>query len=420
MPQPDIKKTISGYTLDFQDDKVFITVSRVREEHGVIKGDVSLLLGEKRHQEPAFNFNFSSDTTRKRLVNTLNEKYLNSNGSQPQFNWLIIIDELCRQVQKMALQGEQSTLIKPTVLGIKHPGYYVEPVIMRGVPNVIYGEKGTNKTTISLTMLGLIACGQEDSETGLIGVRGKVAILDWENNAELTDYTLSRLVEGGAIPYYELPYLRCIHPLADDIERIGAFLDDCQADVVLVDSLGQAAGTDQFDSAGKRSALRFFEAWRQLNRTVLIIGQTSKDEGGKKSIYGSTFFRYYSRNIFRIQENKDKSTEDEMVIALIHEDANFSKKYPPIGFRLTYTDETISIAQEEVSISQFMERANQTMRLMNFLKDGPKTVQAIMLELDTGRNNAQKLLSTLKKRTMVVNLGSGLWGSVSPIIEDSL
>ena len=103
----------------------------------------------KKVQEPGFTFNFTSDVTRKRLINTLNEKYA-------EWTWLPIIDALCARVQSLSKTGEDDTIIQPSDPHGKHPGYYIEPVIMKGVPNVIYGDKGVNKTTICLAMLGLI------------------------------------------------------------------------------------------------------------------------------------------------------------------------------------------------------------------------------------------------------------------------
>jgi len=401
----EVTSTISGYNFTFPDDKLQVSVSRTRvHTDGKITGDIRIILGKDKQEEPSFNFNFSSAQTRKQLIKSLDEKY-------PDWSWLGVVDEICRQVQALAMQGESSTVIKPTTTGAKHPGYYVEPIVMKGVPTVIYGDKGTNKTTLALTLMGLIACGINDSLTGLhASCSGKVGLLDWENNAELTDYTLSRLVDGGTLPYFELPYLRCNQPLADDIERIGRFLYENEIDVVMIDSLGQAAGSDRFDSAGKGSALRFFEAMRQFNLTSIIIGQNAKDDTGKRSIYGSTFFTYYARNIFRLQAGKHQDNEDEMLVALIHEESNFSKKYQPLGLRLAYTESTISVTSEVVSISQFLDRANQTKELLEFLKSGAKSVKAVSDYLNASANGTRVLLSRLKSRGIVVSLGAGMWG----------
>ncbi len=332
--------------------------------------------------------------------------------------WTPVLTYISAKTMEYSRRGEPGVVIEPSESGAAHPGYFIEPVIMKGVNNTIYGDKGVNKTTLALCMLGIIAlgCNEDDNQCGLAASDSAgVAMLDWEVNQNMTNYTLSRLITGGTIPWYPLPYLRCRQPLVDDIDRISNFLHDNQAQVVLIDSLGQAAGSDKFDSSGKGAALRFFEALRQLNITPIIIGQNAKNEEGKKTIFGSAYFTYYSRNIFELKGKPDEINVDEMHAALFHEWSNYSKKYPPLGFNLSYTDSTIKIVPENVSLSQFLERANLTRTLLEFLRDGPKSVKAISDELELSDKRTRTLLSQQKKKKRVIDLGSGMWGEVTKL-----
>lgn len=201
--------------------------------------------------------------------------------------WIEIMTCLSAQTMEYQRRGEPGVIIEPVPGKAVHPGYYVEPVIMKGVPNIIFGDKGVNKTTIGLTLLGIAALGLDDSPLGLISHHPvKVALLDWESNQSLTDYTLSRLIEGQILPWFPLPYLRCKQALTDDVDRIANFLHEKGTELVLMDSLGQAAGSDKFDSSGKAVALRFFEVLRQLNLTSLIIAQNAKGDDNRKTIFG--------------------------------------------------------------------------------------------------------------------------------------
>ena len=65
-------------------------------------------------------------------------------------------------------------------------------------------------------------------------------------------------------------------------------------------------------------ALRVFAALRYLSRTSLIIAQTSKNDEGKKSMFGSTYFQYYSRNIFELKKSVDVCDKDETKVAFFH------------------------------------------------------------------------------------------------------
>ena len=325
--------------------------------------------------------------------------------------WTQVITCITKEVMEYARRGESGVIIKPVPGKAVHPGYYVKPLTVKGVPNIIFGDKGVNKTTIGLTALGIAALGVTDSHLGFQCAQpAKVALLDWESNQNLTNYTLARLIEGKTIPWYSLPYLRCKQPLADDIDRIANFLHDNQTELVLIDSLGQAAGSDKFDTAGKRVALMFFEALRQLNLTSLIIAQNAKGEEGKKTIYGSTYFTYYSRNIFELKGKQDELDENQMHVALFHQESNYSKRYQPMGFNLQYTDSSISITPEDVSLSAFLERASQTKALCEFLKEGAKSLASIQTEIGLSINKTRSLLSKSERKGIIISLGSGMWG----------
>jgi hypothetical protein len=222
------------------------------------------------------------------------------------------------------------------------------------------------------------------------------------------------LVEGKTIPYIEPAYLRCKQSLADDIERIANFIHEKRLDVVLIDSLGQAAGSDKFDSSGKGSALRFFECLRQLNVTSLIIAQNAKGEAGTKTIYGSTYFTYYARNIFELRRSKEAG-QDELSVALFHQEGNYTHQYEPTGLRIKYTDTSISFSGESVNLSQFLDKVSQSALVGKFLTAGAQNLTAIHRFLQTHfpkitSNQVSVILNRMKKRGEVVELGSGMWG----------
>ena len=331
--------------------------------------------------------------------------------------WTQIMTCLTVKTIQYVRQGEPGIMLEPSG-DISHPGYYIEPIIIKGAPSVIYGDKGVNKTTLGLALLGLISLGVVPSENPTddnpLGfgpaAKANVAILDWESTQELTKYTLATLVTGGTIPWYILPYLRCKQPLADDIDRIGNFLKDNDIKVVLIDSLGQAAGSDRYDSSGKTVALRFFEALRLLNVTPLIIAQNAKGADNKKTIFGSTYFTYYSRNIFELRSKENDINTNEKHIALFHTEANYSAKYSPIGFNLYYTDDALLIKREEVSLSQFLERVSQMKEMYELMRKGPQTRNTIADALGITVGQADTLLNRGHTRGELITIKRGLHG----------
>ncbi len=323
--------------------------------------------------------------------------------------WTQILTYITAKTMEFTRRGEPGVVIVPCLETPKKPKYYVAPVIMEGVPNVIFGDKGMAKTTLALACLGLASMGCQQSSFGLHAnnpVKGD--LLDCESTQDLTDFTISRLITGDTVPYFHLPYLHGRLPLADDIERIGNFLHDNNTELVVIDSLGSAAGNDRFDSSGKASALRFFEALRQLNLTSLIIAQNAKSEEGKKTIYGSTYFTYYSRNIFELRGKKD-DVDKSLHCLLMHQEGNYSGRFEPLAFHLTYSDETITIESEEVSVSGLLGKMSQTSELLDFLKDGSKTTAAIADALGISGDQARVVANRAAKRNLIFSPGMGIW-----------
>lgn len=352
-------------------------------------------------------------TTKANLLSTSTMGQIGKRMSQHSADipWQQVLTYISSHTMEIQRRGEASIIIIPNLENIFHPGYYIEPIVLKNSPSVIYGDKGVNKTTLCLALLGLITTNYSDSPCGLVSnERTNVGLLDWEANENLTRFTISRLIKGSTIPFFQLPYLRCHQTLTDDIERIANFIHQYSVQVILIDSLGQAAGSDKFDSAGKGTALKFFECLRKLNVTPLIIAQNAKGEENKKTIYGSTYFTYYSRNIFELKAKVDEINEDTVHLALLHQESNYSKRYPALGFCVDYTDTTIKIESESVSLSQFLEKASQTKALLEFLKDGAKSVKAISINLGVSDKHARTLLSRTKKRGLTIDLGSGMWG----------
>jgi len=356
-------------------------------------------------------------TTKANLLSTSTMGQIGKRMSQhsEDIPWTQVLTYISSHTMEMLRRGDPDIIIEPDITNIVHPGYFIEPIILKNSPSIIYGDKGVNKTTLCLALLGISATKSETSPTGLIPTtQANVGLLDWESNQELTSYTLARLIKGGTIQRFRLPYLRCQVNLADDIERIANFIVQHKIELLLIDSLGQAAGSDKFDSAGKGTALNFFSTLRKLNVTPLIIAQNAKgEEGNRKTIYGSTFYTYYSRNVFELKGKADDLDDEKVHLVLFHQESNYSKKYQPIGFLCSYTETSITIESESVSLSQFLEKASQTKQLLDFHKHGTQSVTAITKELHINDNRTRSLLTQLKKRGLVNNPATGMWGLIA-------
>ena len=400
---PKVKELLTGYVFEWEKDKLEIVVKRLRShQDGRVTGDITLILGKAKQEEPSFSFNFSSSQTRKQLVNSLNEKFAD-------WVWLEYIDELCRQIQHLALAGEPVKELW-TSEDMLPPEYLLEPILTKDLPTIIFGEKGVTKSNLSLICYILLTLPWSDNPLGITAPERsiKTVVLDWELPGTVAQWNLKKLVEGmelGAIPLY---HRHCSMPLADDIEKIQQYLEELQAEVIIIDSLGRAAGGDL--SKDTENANRFFIALDKLKTTSLILAQTSKDKESKtKSIYGSVFFTYYARSIFELCKS-ESIDENEVNVALFHRYSNLSKLYKPIGFQFYFNGNKTRITSQPVTYGEFLDKVSYTRTLLEFLKDGAKSVSAIGAELELSDRRTRTLLSQQKAKHRVINLGSGLWG----------
>ena len=404
---PEIAALNNGYVVTWPEHNLAIRVSRLTvHKDGHVTAFIKISLKDKENSFtllPFAQFNLSAPRTRSELANSMTEK-------KADIPWREAIDYLCREIQEKAWTGEPGeTLEIMQTDTVEPPSYLLEPIIMRGVPSVVFGDKGVHKTTLSLAFGILISLPWPDNPLELTtnGRGAKVAMLDWESDSRLTRFTLQRLCQGMGLEYFNIYYKRCKVPLADDIDQISAFLDGKEVDTMIIDSLGAACGGDLFKP---EQALRFFEAFRSLNRTGLIIAQNAKGEEGKKTIFGSTYFQYYSRNIFELKKSSDALDRDETKVALFHTEGNYSGKYDPIGFHLYFTPTSIKVEREAVDFGEFMEKVNRQQMLLAILKDGSLTTAEVADKFQISQATAKMTITRLANRKLVIKTASGAWG----------
>jgi len=403
------QESIDGYNFQWPDYKLQISVKRIRiHNDGRVTGEV-LITTDAENMSPVLypqsQLNFSSPTTRQHLINILKAQY-------SQWDWGQIIDQISYKIQEMARAGEPVQELW-THNEVKAPEFLLEPILIKGLPTVIFGEKGVLKSSLSLLFCACLILPWQDNPLGLSApVKSiKTLYLDWEADNEVIQWTAKKLQNGLGLPSFPIYYRRCALPLADDIEQIQNHIVNTGAEVVIIDSLGAAAGGDEL---GKSSpATSFYAALRRLNITSLIIGQTSKDtEAKKKTIYGSTFFEYYARNIFELVKS-DEVGDNEADVALFHRRFNLGGLRKPLGFRMTFSDSEIKVESKPVSVREFINKVSTQAKLLELLKGGAMTVEEIMRELEIKRNNVHIVIHRLRDKKQIVKVGENKWGLMS-------
>lgn len=403
--KPNITEQVDGYILVWEDQHISIRVSRIKvHKDGRVIGELLITTDSQGFAPilmPASQLNFNAERTRNSLIKSLNDKF-------PKFDWTTIIDELAHYIQELARQGEPVKELW-THDDVKSPEYLLEPFIFKGLPNVIYGEKGVNKSTLALVFYICLTLPWYDNPLELKVPSKSVPtlLLDWETEWDISQYYAKRIQTGMGLPTFPVYYRRCFLPLADDVEQIQGHINKMKAEAVIVDSLGAAAGGDLKTA---EIALGFFSALRRLKVSSLIIAQTTKDEESqRKRIFGSHFFEYYSRNMWEIVKAESISDE-EYNIALFHRSPNLTALLKPIGFHLHYNETGLTIARQSVNLGEFIARITTRQRILEHLKnEGLKTTAEIVDSLSITRTNADVTLKRLREGGKVVKVDDK-WG----------
>jgi hypothetical protein len=411
MKQPIITDQIGGYILEWEDIALLITVKRLDvHSDGRVTGDIEIKNSSKEHPVillPYTQFNFSAERTRSQTAKQLKEKYPDS-----EIEWIELFDYLGYKIQDLAHLGSPVSEVWPDD-EIQVPEYLIKPYIIRGVSNIIYGEKGVNKSTLVYLMGMSMMIPEWENPLGFETLTRpvKCLVLDWETEEYIFKYYLSRLSKGMGIPKCPLYYRHCNLPLSEEVEAIESYIKETGAEVLIIDSLAAAAGGEQGELKGSQSALQFNSAIRKLGKTTLIIAQTAKNqETNKKTIYGSVIFTYYARNIFELCRGDNEDT-DTIHLGLFHRECNLGKKYPPAGFCLEFNDasKAISITSEPLRIDEFISKVTTQSRILDLLKRGALSTKEMADTLEMKVPSVTVIINRLRQKSKVVKVGEK-WG----------
>lgn len=414
MSKPDFKETPAGYEYTWEEQSLKISVSRIRQhKDGRVTG--WLMITAIAHDKPTLihqcDFNFNSTQTMATLVRTMKEK---TSSTDYDIDWNELIEQLRYYTLELVRQGEPVLELTTDDEDLTPPTYLIDPILPESQPTVIFGEPGVGKSELALVLYICLILPWYDNPLGLEVPRRsiKALLLDYETDDKRVKWRLRCLQLGMELPPVGLQYRRCFMPLAEDLEHIQLAVSETQAEVLIVDSLGAAAGGDLKDPS---IANTFFNSLRRLNITPLIIAQTSKDEKKTKTIFGSYMFEYYSRSIWELKKSQEVGVA-ELDIALYHRKANESKLHRPLGFHLYYNEnETTVRAQDLRDVEGFRRDMPIKIRIIQELKHGPLTKEELADELDITSASASKNLTQLKSRGEVIQLPEHKWGLAAKI-----
>ncbi|MBA7546929.1 hypothetical protein ES705_39330 [subsurface metagenome] len=204
--------------------------------------------------------------------------------------------------------------------------------------------------------------------------------LDYEDDPSSFRKRWSALERGFGKGAMSILYRRMTAPLADSVEQLRNTISNKKIGLIIVDSLGPAARGNLNDP---EPAIKYHAALRQLGVTSLTLAHTAKDQFTKKrTIFGSVFFTNLARSVWECKAEQETG-EDEAIISLKHTKANLSRLHPPLGYRFTFTGNTINITKTDLRDTGLSGELPLSWQIKNLLRQGSFTVGEISEQLSS-------------------------------------
>lgn len=336
-------------------------------------------------------------------------KSILARGAHVDFPWADALGQVAELTYEMNRQGEP-TLLLWDVPAPAECSYLLDPLLPLNETTTLYGDGDAGKSLVALRMALAVAAGTPMDGVRLGSKGGPVIYLDWETNSETHARRLRRL--GQAVGITESPpihYRRCTRPIAEEIGNLQHEIAKLRAVMIIVDSLGAAAGASFGDSINDPSVgAGVMNALRGLAVTRLIIHHMTHDavkNGGSTAPAGSRYFRNYSRCLWEMR--REPITEDTARVALYNRKMNDDRRREePLAYEIDYVKAgpitfTGFRLENDAELLSHLSLADQ---LGHHLSKGGKTIAA--LADDTGRDPSN-VRKALRGSSRFVELTSG-------------
>lgn len=322
--------------------------------------------------------------------------------------WAEVLTYITGKTLEIARRGEPSNEIWPSDEDTLEVQYLLEPLLYLSHPTVIFGDYGSLKSLVALVIAYAVQLPYHDNALGLTTAKDSAPCLylDYEDDTSSFQKRWSALERGftkGAMP---IQYRRMTAPLADSTEQLKKAVEDAGARLLIIDSLGPAARGPLNDA---EPAIRYHAALRQLGVTSLTLAHTAKDQFTKhRSIFGSVFFTNLARSVWECKAEQETG-EDEALISLKQTKANLSRLHPPLGYRFTFSDNSISVAHTDLRDTGLSGELPLSVRIKDLLRRGSMTVKAIAEALEANEASVKTTVNRMAKKGVTVKVGD-TWG----------
>lgn len=406
MSKPTFTPRGTIFELAWEHEQVAIQVSRIKEHRdGSVKAQLKIITtkeGYSPHLHQA-QFNMSASQSRGSLAKIMVERY-----NENDIDWSDILEQVCTLSVNQYRKGEPVRVIT-TEEKLPPKRYLIHPLIPEMQPTILYGDKGVAKSIVALLSYIIVTLPWHDNPLGLVAPEKPVnaLFLDWETEGDIAGDRFQRLCRGMGLPYMEFNYLRCVNPLADDMDEIQEKMLEKQVTFLIVDSLTPACGGE----LNAKQALDFFKGIRTLRVSSFIVAQNPKlEDRDKKTILGSGLFTYLARCVWESKLGGLTSEDNVIEIGLFHKYANEDRIHSPLCYSITWEKTEIIVKSISCGMSDLSKHLPASVRIKDLLgKEGKLRAEKMVEILGLTKNNITTTCYRLRNKGDVVQIDDE-WG----------
>ena len=291
--------------------------------------------------------------------------------------------------------------------------YVVADLFPARFPTTIYGDGGSAKSVLALSMLQGLARGVENWLGHKIQRQMPGLYVDFELDEEEQSRRALQLArgEGHEGPPEDLYYLCAAGRSTHEVLRAAlSACEDYGLEVVALDSVGIAL---EGDAESGRDVIGFFRAldrFRAKGVSVLLVDHQSKLASGEsyqgKTAYGSVYKGNLSRSRIQV-EAKDRG-EGTLSVVLRQNKANFGALASPFRVKLTFSEEQITMQREELEEEELREERtlNSSDRVLLALRDGPTYPNDLVEPTGVKLGSVKNALTGLRREGLIEDTGN--------------
>ncbi len=376
--EPSVVRDGLAYRGQFPAAGVVLSLTRVREARGYIMGELAVTVPAGELPLSVGEFTVSLPNSRTGLAERL--------AARPEgayVDWVGILEVFCQEVMRLHRAGEGWAEIGADLL--PEPVYLLEPLLTAGEPTILYGPGGTGKSTLAAAVAVSVRSGIE-IVPGWRPLSAPVYVLDWESGPERWANRLYAVAAGAGVEPVQVDYLRMARPLADDLERVRAKIEEHGPGLAIVDSMVMASGGRGDGEGAEASAVRLFAAFRELGCAVLGIDHVTKvdstSEAPTAGPYGSVFKTNLARSVFELKAERDQRGE-RTEVALVDKKPNYRVRLETTELVILREDDgaRIRFARTEVDAPELLATLSVRERTRRLLRRGRKSDEELAEEL---------------------------------------